>query len=411
MRKTVHAAIPFLLMFILATGSVVLSCATAPSAKPAGREDKLSVNTAANLDGKLYTTWVFGEIRSVLIVDDGDRSRKIELKAEDYRYDPTSTEIILLRALPFKSYFASIEGTESIPHAFVLNGIKDEEELMVFISDRLAIEGYDYAFDPATSRLTFRADIELKDTDWNIQYSTPFGGTMIGEWKPENDDRLSYLEAEHRKRWLDSWYEKQEAFWFFDEAGKDAWSKDRTQSPALIRRAATAKELADMMSAPLSVIKFRYKATDASLTREIGFDARVPKKLSQYALAWRTIEETSENGVLVRRLSVMYEDESAKGIEQYVLDIRLEKSARGSGEPEKVDWLIDEETVDLGIPVHVVRQWGTQSTDIADKPTAVKLSTWTWTDGAVRYQASEETVNDERTANLLRQFIAARETK
>lgn len=167
MKKSVYSAIPFLLMFILATGSVVLSCATAPSAKSASREDKLSINTAANLDGRLYTTWVFGEIRSVMIVDEGDRSRKIELKAEDYRYDPASTEITLLRALPFKNYFASIEGTESLPHTFVLNGIKDEEELMVIISDRLAIAGYDYAFDrsdqtppgASTLRAVFRSGV------------------------------------------------------------------------------------------------------------------------------------------------------------------------------------------------------------------------------------------------------------
>ena len=408
MKKSVYSAIPFLLMFILATGSVVLSCATAPSAKSASREDKLSINTAANLDGRLYTTWVFGEIRSVMIVDEGDRSRKIELKAEDYRYDPASTEITLLRALPFKNYFASIEGTESLPHTFVLNGIKDEEELMVIISDRLAIAGYDYAFDRATSRLTFRNDVRLKDTDWSIQYSTPFGGTMLGEWKPENEDRLSYLEAEHRRRWLNSWYDKQEAFWFLDEARKDEWLKDRNRSPALIRREATAKELADMKAVPLSVMKFRYKATDASMTREVGFDARVPKTLSQFTLAWRTIEETSESGVLVRRLDVMYEDGSAEGIDQYVLNIRLEKFAEASVEQEKVDWPIDEETVDLGVPVHVVRQWGTQSTDIAEKPTVVKYSTWTWTDGTVGYQAGEESANDERTAALLRQFIAAR---
>jgi hypothetical protein len=266
-------------MFILATGSVVLSCATAPTAKAANRDAKIEVNTGPLQGGKLYTTWVFDRIQSVMIVDVSDRSRKIELAQKEWGYDPATTELTILREIPFKDYFAHIEGSQSLPHAFVLNEIKDETDLLVIISDRLAIKGYDYTFNEKESRLTFRNDVNLKESDWSIQYSTPYGGAMLGEWKPENADRMSYIEAEHRRRWLDSWYDRQTAFWFLDDA-RGEWKANPNQPPALIRRAASPKELADMKSAPLNVVKFRTETKDQELSREIGFDARVPRLLS-----------------------------------------------------------------------------------------------------------------------------------
>jgi hypothetical protein len=414
MKKTISGILPFLCMFVLATGSVVLSCATAPTAVAVGRDTKISLNTGPLQGGKLYTTWVFERIESVVIVDESDRSRKIELAQKEWSYDPATTELSILRDIPFKDYFAHIEGYQSLPHSFVLNAIKDETDLLVIISDRLAIEGYDYAFNSKESRLTFRNDVNLKESDWSIQYSTPLGGTMIGEWKPENENRMSYIEAEHRRRWLNSWYDRQTAFWFLDDARRSEWKVNPAQPPALILRAATPKELADMKSVPLNISKFRTETKDQALSREIGFNARVPSMLStesprvEYPLAWKTIEEFSSDGNLVRTLDVVYEDGSGAGLGQYVVHITMEKVGVGASEQKEIEWLIGEETVDLGLPVQVLRQWGMQTSDIDSKPTVVSLTTWTWTEGAIRCQADGDSANDARTAALLRQFIAAR---
>jgi hypothetical protein len=64
--------------------------------------------------------------------------------------------------------------------------------------------------------------------------------------------------------------------------------------------------------------------------------------------------------------------------------------------------------VDLGLPVQVARQWGTQVSDIDAKPTVLSLTTWTWTEGSIRCQAGSDSDNDARSAALLRQFIVAR---
>jgi hypothetical protein len=417
MKKILSRALPFFFMFALAAGSVILSCATGPSARASSRDAEISLNTASAIDGELYTTWVFGSIESVVIVDDGDRSRKIELARDEWQYDPATTRLTIARDLPFKDYFAHIEGVQSIPRSFVLNGISDVTDLMVVIGDRLAIEGYDYAFDEADSRLTFRDDVNLKATDWSIQYSTPRGGTLIGEWKPENDDRMAYLEAEHRKRWLDSWYDRQTAFWFLDETTRDEWKGHPARPPALVRRAATARELIDMKSIPVNVMKFRSGAKDRDLSREVGFDARVPGKLTtdspraEFPLSWKTIEEYSRNGILGRKLNVVYEDGSGNGLDQYVVRISMETVdgvTAVTNEPGDDRWLIGEESVDLGVSARVSRRWGLESADYNAKPSVVCFSTWTWSEGPIRVLATADSANDARTEALLRQFIAAR---
>jgi hypothetical protein len=372
------------------------------------------VNTGPLRNGKLYTTWVFERIGSVAIVDGTDRSRKIGLGPQDWAYDPATTELSVLREMPFEDCVARIEGSPALPHAFVLNGIMDETDLLVTIGGRLAVEGVDYAFDKNGSRLTFRDDVDLKESDWSIRYPTPLGGAMIGEWKPENADRMSYIEAEHRRRWLDSWYDRQSAFWFLDDSRMDEWKEDPHWPPTLIRRPATPEELADMKSAPVNVIKFRTQTKDRDLSREIGFDARVPGSLiaesprREYPLAWKTIEESSQDGILVSKLSIMYEDDPEEQSGQYVLDITMEKIAEKAAGPTEAEWLINEETVDLGLPVRVVRQWGTSVSDLDSEPTVVSLTTWTWTEGSILCQANSDSANDTRTAALLRRFIAAR---
>jgi hypothetical protein len=295
-----------------------------------------------------------------------------------------------------------------------LNGIKDPTDLMVIFGDRLAIEGYDYTFDTKGSRLAFRNDISLKDSSWSIHYQTQYGGTMLGDWKPENADRMSYFEAEHRTRWLNSWYDRQTAFWFLDETRRSEWEGNRDQPPALVHRAATPQELAEMKAIPVNIVKFRSDAKETDLMREVGFDARIPRKLEEEAprreleLAWRTIEEHSQGGKLIRTLDVVYKDDTAEGLESYMIDIRMGKPGDEADERGKGAWLIDEGTVDLGLPVHVIHEWAMQTSDIEAQPSVARITTWEWTEGSILLRANGASVNDARTAALLRQFIAAR---
>lgn len=411
LKKRILKALPFLGMFILATGSVAVSCATAQALGKFPREEKVSVNAGPARDGKIRTTWVFDRVESVILVDENDRSRKIELEPTEWSYTPETTELLINKTIPFARYIARVEGIRTTPETFILDGFSDEAGLLVIMSDRLAIGGYDYSFDAATNRLTFRDDVRLKGADWSIQYETDHGGAMLGEWRPESADRMSYLEAEHRKRRLDAWYDRQTAFWFLDDARIDEWRKKRDRRPELILRPATGDELARMKAEPVPVLKFRTSAKDSKLSRELGFDARVPDRLGEKAtgefdLLWKTIEETSRDGRLERKLDVMYGDPVKTGPDQCAIGVTLGKNGMtGYGETE---WQIDERTLDLGLAVRVVRQWGTQTGGLDEKPTVIRLSEWTWADGDVCFRATADSANDERTAALIRQFIAAR---
>jgi hypothetical protein len=410
LNKNILKALPFLGMFILATGSVAVSCATAPDSGKSPREEKISVNAGPALDGKIRTTWIFDRIQSVILMDENDHSRKIELSSNEWAYIPETTELAINKKVPFASFIARVDGFRTNPETFILEGLTDTESLLVIMSDRLAIDGYDYTFDTGTKRLTFRNDVRLKDSDWSIQYDTNHGGVMLGEWKPESADRMSYLEAEHRKRRLEDWYDRQTAFWFLDVTKIDEWKANRDRPPELVRRAATSEELAKMKAEPVPVIKFRTGVKDAELSRELGFDARVPGKLgekgvSEIGLFWKTIEETSRNGNLERKLDVMYGDETKNGLDQYAINITVEKT--GTQEKADTEWLIDEKTLDLGLPVHIIHLWGTQTSGLDERPTVARFSAWTWSNGDVHFSATADSANDERTASLIQQFIEA----
>ncbi|MDL2229722.1 hypothetical protein LJC14_05685, partial [Treponema sp. OttesenSCG-928-L16] len=102
--------IPFLLVFILSTGSVVLSCVstsgTEKTAEQGGGRDA-SINTGPMEDGRIYTQWVFDEIYSVMLISMENKSRKIELKGEDWHYDREST---LLNIGPVENHRTGREG-------------------------------------------------------------------------------------------------------------------------------------------------------------------------------------------------------------------------------------------------------------------------------------------------------------
>jgi len=416
LKRTLVRLIPFICMFILATGSVALSCATNPQSRGA-RSERVSVNAERGPDGSIHTIWSFLEIKSVIVADSADRSRKIELTSADWRYDPVTTELAILRDIPFKRYYTTVAGIPEKPNAFVLHDILKDADLMVIMDDRLAIEGYDFSLEPATKRLSFRKDIVLSDAAWLIQYSTPEGMSSLGEWKGTEGDRMAFLQAEHSRRTLDAWYDRQTEFWFLEKDASSGISSASDQKPTLVKRAATDGELRRMKSAPMPVLKYRTKEGNARLSRELGFDASMPERLglqndsAAFPVFWKFIGETARDGNLMRTLSIAYDIAQSPGSSESdnaLLEIEL--SLPGSEEPktEEREWPISEETVDLGLPVAKTTQWALTCRNPDEKPAIDELATWTWQDKSARFVVQGPPSDAVRYEEAIRRIIAFR---
>jgi hypothetical protein len=410
MKKNLAKFFLFSAMFLLAVGSVCVSCVSAPDAGNAKHD--MSVNTGKNLNGNIFTTVVFSKIRSVLVVNEKDRAKKIELSAGEWNYNSDTTEITLTAPVPFDSYIVSIGGVAEFPYTYVLNGIADADNLLVALDDRLAIKGYDYLFDSGTNRLTFRSDIDLHDHKWYISYDADGGGASMGDWDLAGNDRLSYLEAQHRKQYLDSWYDSQNSFWFFPD------SLPQGQKPELVKRAATPQELQNMKSTPVPVMKFRMKTTERKLSRELGYKTAFPKKVTlpeyaaEYTTQFQTIEEYSDRGKLVRKLYVFYEltsDPSGRlppNMGLYILppDIPADTDA-----PE-TNMIISSDAVDMGVTVSRVRSWAMVSSNmagIASKPDVNSVTDWSWHTAGAGYLLEAESSYDAVSESFIRQFVHA----
>ena len=377
-------------MFLLATGSVVLSCATGSF-----RDDRLvSLKTEVSPEGKILTPWVLSEIQSVIIVDGRDRSRKIELTSEEWRYDGEKGELTLKKDIPFESSHAVVQGCYSTPPAFVLKNIRNYDDLLVILDNRLAIEGYDYTLDRESDRLLFREGVDLNREEWFIRYPGEEGTVGLGDGKPENRDRIAYLEAEHQKRFLDSWYDSQEAFWFIEEA-------DGREKPQLVRRAPTDGERRDMKSFPVSVWKVRSDSPLSELSREMGFSLSLPEEISaeeiSYLMTDKTIEESFRGGKLVRKLHISYENGGNR--------VDLVLSSREEAEPAVPGRVMDERIIDLGLPVCRVRQWGLVSQGMGEKPDVSSFTSWTWSKGNIRYYMGCESADEELYRALIRGIL------
>ncbi len=391
MKKMLSGVLPFLAMFVLVTGSVVLSCATGSF-----RDDRLvSLKAEVTPEGKILTLWVLSEIQSVIVVDGSNRSRKIELTPDEWRYDGEEGVLTLRKDVPFETSYAVVQGCPSAPPTFILTNIGNYDDLLVILDNRLAIEGYDYTVDRDSDRLMFREGVNLNREEWFIRYPGEEGTVSLGEGKPENRDKIAYLEAEHQKRFLDSWYDKQEAFWFLEEG-------DGRGKPQLVRRAATDGERRDMKSFPLSVWKVRSDARLSELSREMGFSLSLPEEIAvkesiPFLMTGKTIEETFSEGKLVRKLHISYENGENS--------VDLVLVSRGEVEPEAPERVIDDRIIDLGRPVRRVRQWGLVSQGMGEKPEVGSYTSWTWSQGDVRYFIGCESDEEELYRSIISRIL------
>jgi hypothetical protein len=402
MKRIILSILPFFGMLILATGSVLFSCATSPEYRD---EETVRINTATNTKGKMYTTWVFDEIHSVVAASTVDRSNKVELNQGEWVYAPETTELTITSELPFLDYVASVEGRVCIPHSFVLTEMIDPSSIMVVLDGRLAIEGYDYTFDAADNLLVLRDDIRLNNTGWMVRYFTTSGSASIGDWEPENRDQLSYIEAEFQQRYLDALYEKQETFWFFSDPDEPG---DR---PSTVQRKATPDELEAMKSYPAIVWKYRGDRDFRSLSKEVGYPVSLPESIrlqedsGVWSIRFKTIAEINIDGEIVRKLHVHYGAGDRNSRERPEIEVILAPSGTNSLD-EDAEYPIKKDIVDLGIPVQRIRYWAMVSEGNIDaKPEVVSTTTWIWTSGPTEYRMTTESSKVAEYQSIIKALI------
>ena len=204
--------------------------ARAVRTKPA---DVCPVNTMPDQHGDVRTVRVFSSVSSVVVIDRANHRRKKQLASAAYAYDAATTRLTFSAPLPFSEPVIHIEGTAAQPEQFCLYDYAGgEEALLVLMDGREAIAGYEYVYDEETRILTFRSDLHPeRDGKYYIAYETA-DGTHHGFGNWTDDDRLYELEWQ----WL-----------------------HRTKG------------------APMQVMKNRSRASARALSKEAGFSVRLPK--------------------------------------------------------------------------------------------------------------------------------------
>lgn len=248
--QMIRKSLPFVAVLALLVGSVAV--ARAVHARPS---DVFPVNTGPNHDGEVYTVRVFEEISSVVVIDSKNHGRKKQLAPGSYQYDRATTRLDFSEPLPFAEPVVHVEGIAVQPEQFcVYDFAGDGEDLLVLLKDRVAIAGYEYAYDSAARLITFRADLHPEsDGNFHIAYRTEDGGMHgFGSWRKQDRDRLAELEWQ--------------------------WMHQTQDAPPL-------------------VMKDRTGVSDRRLSQEVGFSLRLPKGDSTF------LSETMEG--TEKRVSVM----------------------------------------------------------------------------------------------------------
>jgi hypothetical protein len=401
MRKNSKPWLLFPLALALALGSVVVSCATDPHvAHSAGKSESVDLNTGPDLRGRVFTTAVLSSIRSVIVFDSADRSRRVELREGQWKYDEESTELTFSEPLPFRESVVHVEGMSVRPNAFVLAGLKKGGDVFVVLGDRLAVEGLEYTLDGRT--LSFREDLDLEKEKYHIGFDTEDGSSCFGNLVLSENDRFAYLEAEHRGRSLKAWYASQKEFWFLAPPARVG------DPPALVKRPPTPEERERMEGAVPAVLKLRMGVSDRKLSRELGFRVSLPKSVSGCDLWSAFVEEDSLGGRLRTRLSVLYrnpgreESDSASIVTLYLSSSRPEREAGGDQE-----FPVSEDTLDLGASVLRKRQWGLYSSSLEEKPQVALLSSYEWEGHGVYGSLDGNASDDAFFEAFIREWIAA----
>jgi len=400
MKKTMPLWALFPLVLALTLGSVIVSCGTDPYvARSVGKAEPVDLNTGPDLGGRVFTTAVLSSIRSVIVFDSADRSRRVELKEGQWKYDEESTELTFSEPLPFRESIVHVEGMSVRSNAFVLAGLKEGEDVFVVLGDRLAIEGLEYTLEGRT--ISFREDIDLEKEKYHISFDAEDGSSCFGNLVLSENDRFAYLEAEHRGRSLKAWYASQSEFWFLAPTARAG------DPPDLVKRPPTPEERVRMEGEAPVVLKIRIGVSDRKLSRELGYRVSLPKSVADCDLWSVFVEEGSLGGRLRTRLSVLYRDPDREESENGYIAILYLENSRPAREPEEPEFPVSEETLDLGAPVLLRRQWGQISSSLEGKPQVALLSDYEWDADGVRHSLSGAASEDVFFEAFIREWISA----
>ena len=115
----------------------------------------------------------------------------------------------------------------------------------------------------------------------------------------------------------------------------------------------------------------------------------------------KTIEEYAVDGDLMRKLHVSYTPGNNMGSER-MFEIVLSPENCCDGYSDEAEFIIDEETVDLGLPVQRTREWAMLTRAMDEEPEVISLTSWNWRSGKIDYSISGDTAEEA----LYRDFIA-----
>lgn len=269
---------------------VVLSCVS-NSIRRDDSQDLVSLNTGVDITGRIMTCQVIDTIESVIVHDGTDRARHIELSDADWQYNPQTTELRILREIPYLNPVYHMEGFSERPQRFVISSITPGESPVVFIQGRLAIESIDYSWYPEKTLIVFIKHIDIDQPGFFIDYSSPSGGGCFGTRGEEAiADSIEHYLSQIRREKFRKELEKDEEQPFL--------AKGSGSEPVIIMRALTVEEKEAQLNLITAVIKPRH-STDREISKEVGFDSRLPGKIplpehSAFALAGvRMIVETA----------------------------------------------------------------------------------------------------------------------
>ncbi|MBP5707348.1 MAG: hypothetical protein J6W76_08675, partial [Spirochaetales bacterium] len=251
MKKLLLSVMPFIAVLVFMLGSVwlarVIHC---PS------RNVYHVNTGPSADGMIHSVRVFDRITAVMIIDMHRHAKKKKITPDKWTYNPQTTQMTFAEPLPFKQSVVHIEGVAVQPEQFCLHDFDGmPNQLLVLLDDHEAIRNYDYIYNEETHIITFRSDIHPeKDGTFLIMYQTKDGAThSFGNWNPATNDRIAKLQWQ----WM-----------------------HRTQN------------------APMLVMLDRSRVSNRRLSREVGFQIRLPKSDSTFIS--ETVEGSEKRQTVMR---------------------------------------------------------------------------------------------------------------
>ena len=170
-----------------------------------------------------------------------------------------------------------------------------------------------------------------------------------------------------------------------------------------------------MKNTPVPVLKFRMKASERTLSRELGYKVSFPEKISlkeysaEYSTLMKTIEEYSNNGVLVRKLSVYYELKTPVSSADLPAQLELYILPPGTApdtDDSKDCTIISTDTVSLGTPVTRTRCWALSAKNMTDKPEVCSSTEWSWRTADAGYSLSANSSKEAVCEAFIRNIVA-----